>query len=264
MDLITLALAVKKTLAELGVKTETTSKVLLEETEYAFDLMDEDAGLYGSPIGNYELTDALLDKLSCTVHFDGVAYPCKLKDYEGTYGFGNSAIVGVGEDTGEPFGCVVYSNGAILCITLDPAEKHTIGITYKTETIHPIDPKFLPEASQTVSIDLDKYDEIAAALIGLVAQGGGETTIADVGDFWNVLDKNLLCDVRLGMTVDTTYVIARGVTRGISYSGGYPHTGSLSFGFAAYSFGNYFVVNCFITHYSENDSVGARIFLKVT
>ena len=96
MDLITLALAVQKTLGELGVKvkTERTLIELIQQTEISF------------AAGESNLYTAISEGTIYEVTFDGVVYICKAYplEFNGDHAtiLGNGVLFG-SEDTGEPF-----------------------------------------------------------------------------------------------------------------------------------------------------------------
>lgn len=78
-------------------------------------------------------------------------------------------------DTGEPF-LIGYraKDSAVIVFTLES----TATVSISTETIHPIDPKYLVK-----TIDLDSYG-IGEVILGLFASGGGMQTIP-AEEFWS-------------------------------------------------------------------------------
>ena len=77
------------------------------------------------------------------VKWDGTECRCLGYVYDGGFsGFGNLGA-SEGEGTGEPF-AYESSDGMAALIAFEPGQ-HTVAIYTEAETIHPIDPKFLPE-----------------------------------------------------------------------------------------------------------------------
>lgn len=77
-----------------------------------------------------------------TVLWDGTKYECAI-----SYGmmFGNVSLSpSAGEDTGEPFVFINDADSASGLFLATTEGKHTVSVYKQTETIHPIDPKFLP------------------------------------------------------------------------------------------------------------------------
>lgn len=81
-----------------------------------------------------------------------------------------------------------------------------------TETIHPIDPKFLPG----VVVDLDKYG-IGEIILYLFSQGGGTHTAEAVKEFWDAVSKGN--ELQLTMQYSPFTIQIAGVTRFIGISG---------------------------------------------
>lgn len=85
----------------------------------------------------------------CTIVFDGKEYECAMFILEGP-SFGNGALFPGSPfpDTGEPF-LYAYTPGEIsMVVTHDTTPTtHTIACYKKGETVHTIDPKFLPAGS---------------------------------------------------------------------------------------------------------------------
>lgn len=93
-----------------------------------------------------------------TVIFDGVAYECE-SHVGGTVQIGNlNRYKGTG-DTGEPFHLGITAQGRLIVTCLEDKENavasstHTLEIRDIDETIHPIDPKFLPKGGVGYSED---------------------------------------------------------------------------------------------------------------
>ena len=117
-------------------KKSIQTTTLLEEQEIAFSNMGR---LY---LG--VLTDAFSLTLGQTyaVNWDGTEYECVCSEFQSSIIFGNLSIMGVGEDTGEPF---IYSPYDKSFVTLDAAPSHTISVVGPTIIYEKIDENFLPK-----------------------------------------------------------------------------------------------------------------------
>ena len=100
---------------------------------------------------------------SYTVTFGGEKYT-SVAAYldDGATIIGNASLAEIGADTGEPFFCLeLYEDGewSVFCAYPGYSGKMTVSTT---ETIHKIDPKFLPEGSgggfQTMEITLEMME----------------------------------------------------------------------------------------------------------
>lgn len=78
-----------------------------------------------------------------TITWDGVEYKCTPFDTDGQLYLGNMGIIQGNEGTGEPF-LMVTSDGSSWQAIIEEAGTHTVGISGKTEVVHPIDGKYLP------------------------------------------------------------------------------------------------------------------------
>ena len=109
---------------------------VMEEQELAFAHVTN---------GVYEafLTDrlALVPGQTYTVKWDGTEYECVFFDDGKDAYFGNTSIVGWGEDTGEPFS-YLPNDGAF--VTFDTSASHTISVKRTEETVTPMAEEFLP------------------------------------------------------------------------------------------------------------------------
>lgn len=122
-----------------GGYTETSTKVLLNGE---FEAQEFEDGAYAVWTGILDIRDG--DKISVT--WNGKQYTCTAFDLDGMCGFGNLSLVG-GDDTGEPFLYAPYAEDGVTTaagfITLDMGNI-SISVTCVNETVHPIDPKYLP------------------------------------------------------------------------------------------------------------------------
>lgn len=119
-----------------------------------FEVLDEETGISGVSIhASTELLEAAVDNKSLTFTFDGTNYLCPANYLEGMgVLWGNGSFFGM-EDTGEPFAFGVDVNKlqtSFLCIT---GGIHTAEISLVSETIKPIEPKFLAN-----EVDLTKFN----------------------------------------------------------------------------------------------------------
>ena len=78
------------------------------------------------------------------VTWDGTDYSCIASGYSNSVYIGNMSIMGGMDegDTGEPFLIAMSSSQSMTVAT--EAGTHTVGISGKTEVVHPIDGKYLP------------------------------------------------------------------------------------------------------------------------
>ena len=134
---------------------ETTT--LMEEQQVAFTLVEEE-GLYLT-----QLTNAfkIVDGQTYTVNWDGTEYICVPSLADMGLFIGNSSIVGMVDDTGEPF-LYLYNarQHAGMFATIDTAASHTIRVKTTAETVTPIDEKYLPENLATKA-DVENVQTIA-------------------------------------------------------------------------------------------------------
>lgn len=95
-----------------------------------------------------------------TVTFDGQKYTCICQGADGYYAVGNPSVMGSGDDTGEPF--VLLFTPELDVISATTEGTHTFSITQ--ETIHQIDPKFIPGAvlqTVTLATEIPKSESVS-------------------------------------------------------------------------------------------------------
>ena len=114
---------------------EETLTALMPEQTMAF------AEQYGVMITGSPVTLDLVEGQFYTVNFDGVRYEVSAKSLQGTLVIGNASIVGVGDDSGEPF---LYVSRTSMWATTSTGTEHTIGVFTTSEVYHPLDEKFVP------------------------------------------------------------------------------------------------------------------------
>lgn len=100
---------------------------------------------YGRGIAsNFPPNDTkLINGEEYTITWDGVEYKCTPFGMNGKLYLGNMGIMQGNEGTGEPF-LMVTSDGSSWQTIIEEAGTHTVGISGKTEVVHPIDGKYLP------------------------------------------------------------------------------------------------------------------------
>jgi hypothetical protein len=155
--------------------SEKSTKEVLPETFVAEPAQQE------SGLNLYQINCALAGGKKYTVIYNGAAYDVISRAIdEDSVLAGNFAVVGDGDDTGEPFLISYNANlGGTMVGTLDGGGI-TISIYGEGETIHPIDKKYLP----TLTVNIDKngvadktFDEIMEA-----EQGGYSVELMETTD----------------------------------------------------------------------------------
>ena len=114
----------------------------MKEQQVAFALMEETGAYMAQSTNAFEIVEGQ----TYTVNWDGTEHECVGFFLYPNSGIGNLSIVGMGDDTGEPF---VYAYNAKrhtgMFATLDTAASHTISVKTTSEIVTPIDEKYLPE-----------------------------------------------------------------------------------------------------------------------
>ena len=127
-----------------GYPTKTVqTTTLMEEQEVEFALGE---GAYVA-----FLTEALeiAEGQTYAVNWDGTEYECVCFVFNLSPTIGNMSILGLGDDTGEPF---LYSSAdRAFFVTIDTSASHTISVKRTEEIVTPIDEKYLPENLATKS-----------------------------------------------------------------------------------------------------------------
>ena len=123
--------------------TETTIAEVLLEISFTSQLLD---GNYGWMANEPTITELPEAGEVATVSFDGKEYECAAVVMRGTVVYGNAAIMG-GDDTGEPFVLISVptSQSSVVCLTDTEPTVHSISVYRKEETVHTLDPKYLPD-----------------------------------------------------------------------------------------------------------------------
>ena len=115
---------------------------LVEEVPETSFTTVEDNGEYSAFV---DVVASVADGDACAVVYDGTAYKCTAWVFGNVHALGNGGLLsGAGiADTGEPF-CIISAAGIVLIVNDTEVATHTIAIFKEQETIHTIDPKFLP------------------------------------------------------------------------------------------------------------------------
>lgn len=126
---------------------------LMEEQEVAFKL---NKGVYAAQITN--AFEAVKDQ-TYTVNWDGTEYEVVCVISNSMILLGNASIVGMGDNTGEPFLYGYDREQAVgMFVTHDTSASHTISVKTTEETITPMAEEFLPAGVGTtafITYDLD-------------------------------------------------------------------------------------------------------------
>lgn len=122
---------------------------LMEEQEVAFALNDA-AGKY---VASLPSPPEVVEGQTYAVNWDGTEYECVCVAVavgpESLLALGNLSIMGVGDDTGEPF---LYSPIESSFITLDTSASHTISVKRIKEIVTPMAYEFLPAGVGTTAV----------------------------------------------------------------------------------------------------------------
>lgn len=163
MDMITLTLAVKRALQELGVSVESVPQMLGEAQQmYLFKGLTTVAKMEG---------EGWLFECGRTyiVNWNGVDYTCKAESHtdNGTLfiAVGDMSVYETGEMGKTPFLFIENESEAVIMDIAAALAEESVNPTYSisilTETIHPIDRKYLPGACLPV-VELSE-ETVAAA-----------------------------------------------------------------------------------------------------
>lgn len=124
----------------LAYETDPVETEIIPQTTVAFT--DQDGIMTALWPENFDLVDGQ----TYTISWDGVDYICTGILFSGVAPvLGNLGLVGVGEDTGEPF--IFMNQGQWMVGSTESATEHVIGIKGHSAQIVPLDEKYLPEAA---------------------------------------------------------------------------------------------------------------------
>ena len=154
--------------------TETAIVEVLLKISFTSQLLD---GSYGWMANEPTITELPEAGEVATVSFDGKEYECAAVVMQGTAVYGNATIMG-GDDTGEPFVLMSAptSRSSVICLTDTEPTVHSISVYRKEETVHTLDPKYLPDNEL-----FEEYEGVGA-------------TPAYSGTFDNTITANALVD----------------------------------------------------------------------
>lgn len=130
---------------------------LLENQEITFDAEPEGYRYQGT----IEVPFELVDGKTYVVTWDGSEYECLASTFNDFVFIGNLALLGVGDDTGEPFISNAH-DGIIGFVTSDTNRVHIITIKTETEAITPIADEFIPDGH---------INELIDAKLGVIENG---------------------------------------------------------------------------------------------
>lgn len=124
-----------------------TEVVILEEQELAFNAE------MGMCMASISVPLNVGDTLR--IKYDGSLYECEVRTVNGNIGFGNKALMGMDNDTGEPFGGA-YADGTLMLLPADmTAPSHTVEIA--VVTYNKIPAKFYTAQTVFYGKDGDQY-----------------------------------------------------------------------------------------------------------
>lgn len=128
----------------LAYETDPVLTEIIPQTTVAFT---ENSGLMGATWPeNFDLVDGK----TYTISWDGTDYVCTGILFNGAAPvLGNLGIMGVGDDTGEPF--IFFNEGQWAVFSTESATEHIIGIRGFAREVVKIDEKYLPESIATKS-----------------------------------------------------------------------------------------------------------------
>ena len=134
-----------KYIRDMYYTADPVETVFVEESTATFS---ENNGLYVARFpSTFEATVGEAYKVS----WDGTVYECTCVLIQGLPAIGNSAIMGPGSYTGEPFLMGVNNGKRIQIITADTSASHTFSISGFVSEVVKIDEKYLPDTIATKS-----------------------------------------------------------------------------------------------------------------
>ena len=120
---------------------------LMEEQELAFT---STMGAYAATLTN--VLEIVVGQ-TYTVKWDGTAYERVCSAFNSAPYLGNLSIVGMGDDTGEPF-LYIYNISQSICqfVTTDTSASHTISVKTTAETVTPMTYDYMPDGYPKKSV----------------------------------------------------------------------------------------------------------------
>lgn len=146
MDMITLAMAKAYTDSQrLGYTSESLSTPLGDSGTAVIQNFEASEDMGGMGLFQYDHAFGSPNNIRWEVIWDGVKYICPVNPNPDAFMVGNLSLFDQdSEDTGEPFVFGIdFNQNVTLMIAKEPGE-HGFWFDIYSETIHPIDPKFLP------------------------------------------------------------------------------------------------------------------------
>lgn len=148
--------------------SETHLQPLVKNLAYTTEEFDDDCSIYRDNGNNVTFEP----NTQYRVEYDGEIYTCITRpiydyyepgtqDVLGNAGLSQHHVDGGAVDSGEPF-CIQPHSGGWWVGTRTPG-KHTFSIWKETETIHPIDKKYVMGSNLRVVITVDENDEYVAS-----------------------------------------------------------------------------------------------------
>ena len=145
---------------------------LMEEQELGFSLSSKNSVFVALLIHGFKV----IVGQTYTVNWDGTEYECVGVISNSMSLLGNMSIIGMGDDTGEPF-LYAYSETEFMgqFATLDTSASHTISVKTTGEIVTPIAEEFLPAGVGTAALIINPngnrygseltYDELYERLL---------------------------------------------------------------------------------------------------
>lgn len=164
---------------------------LMEEQELAFTLSN---GLYMAQITNaFEVVKGQ----TYTVNWDGTEYECVGVVSNLIPALGNLSMMGVGDDTGEPFIYVYNIEQAVgMFATHDTSASHTISVKTTVKTVTPMAEEYLPKNIATKA-DVETTQEVLDSVFSSVATftfdkqtSGRDTFVFNGFNYYKISDFN--------------------------------------------------------------------------
>lgn len=115
---------------------ETVVTTLVPETKHDFQPNEDLGGALATTISPVPFV-SLEDKIEYTIKWNGVDYTCAAVITQ----LGNLGILGLGDDTGEPF-IFLFDAAGIVLVAANSAGEVTFSVEQKKETVQPIDSKY--------------------------------------------------------------------------------------------------------------------------
>ena len=160
----------------------------------------ENNGLY---MANFPSTFEATVGEAYKVSWDGTVYECTCVLIQGLPAIGNSAIMGHGSDSGEPFLMGVENGKKITILTADTSAYHTFSISGLITEVVKIDEKYLPDTIATKSdVEVAQTTAETAQTTAETAQTTAETALPLAG---GKMTGNIVTKEGVGIQADTVF-----------------------------------------------------------